>query len=61
MKRFILLVMLAGCLVFENAQKPEPFQDEKTGKYAIMMRTAGSSSNLFMILPMSLQMVDTPS
>lgn len=33
MKRSIFLVMLSACSFFVNAQKPEPYQDEKTNKY----------------------------
>ena len=33
MKRVALLVIAAGYSLFATAQKPEPFQDEKTGKY----------------------------
>ena len=33
MKRVAILVIAAGYSLFAAAQKPEPFQDEKTGKY----------------------------
>jgi len=33
MKRVALLVIASSCSLFTIAQKPEPFQDEKTNKY----------------------------